>query len=371
MVIVLIPLSGLRYYQNLHINKLLQQYENVSLETVAFTKKVLANGNVLFSIPFNQKKNLSNNVAVDYIAADFSNEHCRYNTIWPVLRYQLGNPNLPPSLDFSRLIKIDIDQSNVTDSRLIFPVFATTLTTLEHGTGRNIIFSTRFAGIEMSPAKASCIGRIYRIKEASKLPLLLTIIPGKPDMLYQHLNQEISRIYTVPSHLDDNHLTRLLKASISPLSLSDVDFKADIVKFNANKWDIRGYAAYPCEDDTRILLKNLCQAEKRLAKTAFAVDYSLDVNTDLLWTKKIKQIKGDYLMVRGDLYAGGVTFGLVKDDRTAGAVTITSPGPFTVIIEVPEDGFYSVGIANELNWCTSLENRFVIHRIGWVEPKAI
>lgn len=364
MVIVLMPLSGLRYYQNLHINKLLKQYDNVSLEPVAFTKKALANGNILFSIPFNQKDNLSNNVAVDYIVADFSNEHCRYNTIWPFLRYQLGNPDHPPGLDFSRLIKIDIDQSNVTDSRLIFPILATTLTTVEHGTNRNIIFSSRFAGIELPSSEASCLAKIYRIKDAGKLPLLLTIIPGSREPKYQRFGQETSSIYTVPSNPEVNLLEKILHANISPLSHSDIDFKADIVKFNANKWDIRGYAAYPCADSK-------CQNEKRLAQKVSAVDYSTDVNTDLVRTKKIKQTKGNYFMAQGKLYAGGVTFGLIKDDRTAGTITITKHGPFTVIIEVPEDGLYWVGIANELDWFTSLENRFEMNKIGWVEFKKI
>jgi hypothetical protein len=364
MVIVLIPLSGLRYYQNLHINKLLKQYDNVSLEPVTFTKKALANGNILFSIPFNQKDNLSNNVAVDYIAADFSNEHCRYNTIWPFLRYQLGNPDHPPGLDFSRLIKIDMDQSNINDSRLIFPILATTLTTMEPGTNRNIVFSSRFAGIELPSPEASCVGKIYRIKDADKLPLLLTIIPGSREPQYQRFGQEMSSIYTVPSHPGADLLEKILQANISPLSHSDVDFKADIVKFNANKWDIRGYVAYPCADGK-------CQKEKRLAQKVSAVNYSIEVDTDLVRTKKIKQVKGNYFMAQGKLYAGGVTFGLVKDDRTAGTITITKHGPFTVIIEVPEDGLYWVGIANELDWFTSLENRFEMNRIGWVEFKKI
>jgi hypothetical protein len=174
----------------------------------------------------------------------------------------------------------------------------------------------------------------------------------------------MSNIYTVPSHPEVNLLEKILHANISPLSHSDVDFKADIVKLDANKWSIRGYAAYPCADGK-------CQNEKRLAPKVSAVDYIIEVDTDLVRTKKIKQLKGNYFIAQGKLYAGGVTFGLIKDGMTAGTITITKHGPFTVIIEVPEDGLYWVGIANELDWFTSLENRFEMNRIGWVEFKKI
>jgi hypothetical protein len=90
------------------------------------------------------------------------------------------------------------------------------------------------------------------------------------------------------------------------------------------------------------------------------------VDTDLLKTKEVHLSRKSYFVAQGVMYAGGATLGLIEDGRTAGDISISSRGPFTVVIEVPEDGDFSLGISNDLDGYTSLENRFIVRRVGWV-----
>ena len=69
----------------------------------------------------------------------------------------------------------------------------------------------------------------------------------------------------------------------------------------------------------------------------------------------------------GKFICSGLTLGIVKNGGTGGYVDITKRGHFKVVITVPDNGLYWVGIANNLDIYTSLENRFVITQAGWVK----
>ena len=76
--------------------------------------------------------------------------------------------------------------------------------------------------------------------------------------------------------------------------------------------------------------------------------------------------KGSTFVAKGMLFNGGVMFALLNGNLPAGRAVVTNSGKFNVIIEVPHDGFYSVGVANYLAVYNALENRLQA-KIGWVE----
>src|SRR5207249_4727565 len=88
---------------------------------------------------------------------------------------------------------------------------------------------------------------------------------------------------------------------------------------------------------------------------------------DILRTKPVWLGKGSYFIAQGVLETGGATFALIREEKTAGFVEVTSRGPFVVALKVPDDGFYWFGLANNVDICTSLENRFVVSRAGWIQ----
>ena len=91
------------------------------------------------------------------------------------------------------------------------------------------------------------------------------------------------------------------------------------------------------------------------------------VDTDLLATREQPREPGSLLVARGTLYSGGVSIGLVEAEHGGcDRVDVTSRGPFTVVLAVPRAGRYWVGVANDLDMYTSLENDVVLDELGWV-----
>ena len=69
------------------------------------------------------------------------------------------------------------------------------------------------------------------------------------------------------------------------------------------------------------------------------------------------------LLVVGRIEQGGITVGLLKNDRWAGQVNVTEPGDFTVVLAAPSSGPYSLIIASDLPG-GSLELSVELTRVG-------
>jgi hypothetical protein len=83
-------------------------------------------------------------------------------------------------------------------------------------------------------------------------------------------------------------------------------------------------------------------------------------------------------VVVGELRRGGLTIGLLREDRWVGNVNVTSPGWFAAVIQVPEAGDYAAVLANNLppmnqgvlgsltpSWLQDSVNQFRIASAGW------
>jgi hypothetical protein len=193
--------------------------------------------------------------------------------------------------------------------------------------------------------------------------LTVTIPPtGK---LYQTLTAlESGNIYTIPVDIDVTIVEEVLERPLFSLTANDIAFQADIVHVDTDRWIISGYAT-PQRDPCNSPLSD--RTHSTLARASFSFGEVCKVDTDLLISKDTWLGRGSYFVAQGELYSGGMSFGLIKDGRTAGYVHVTTRGPFTIVIEVPEDGLYSLGLANNLDMYTSLENRFVVSKAGWVK----
>jgi hypothetical protein len=73
--------------------------------------------------------------------------------------------------------------------------------------------------------------------------------------------------------------------------------------------------------------------------------------------------KDSYVIAQGLIEKGGLSFGIVRGDEWVAQVPFTHPGPFAVVVKVPEDAEYKVVLANNLIG-TSLDNRLVVTRAG-------
>jgi len=343
-----------RQYQTWTLCNLFSQYAKAFVEPLPYKEVLLSDGRVLL-----KRASVKHNVP-DFIVAEFSGKDCGYSTIWPVLRYNKtgwsgieefrGDHSItyPYRADWSRSINVNLAQSGASGTRLFFPAWRL------------------FEGIEVPNENVGCFRGLYRVKAPEKLPVLLTVtIPviGNHAALYQRLDIEDSRIYTIPLNLSKTNIVELLNKKIENVALGEITFKAPILKVIGDRWEIYGYAK-PGVDVN-------CQPTKDRSLSVVANKFSADVSvnqidTDLLITKPKLLAKGSYFIAHGELFVGGFMVGIIKDGNSAGYINVTRRGPFTAIIKVPEDGLYSIGLANNIQWYTSLENRFIVEKIGWV-----
>jgi len=272
-------------------------------------------------------------VYAEYLVAEFNAESCDYLRVPFTIRYEseIESPDVNISRDFSRTIILDLPHPANAPNWTFFPVYYTQ--------------TSNFKGIEIyHQGAAACLTGLYRVKDLSKIPLLLTLTlpPGWEQVTrYQTMAKwETSRIdthlsvYTLPEDLPVG--LSLLKSTPSSLE-HNIVFQADTVKTETNRWIIKG----PIEQQYSPLVQ--------------------------MHDKDLRM--GSYFMAQGELYEGGLRFVLLNKtqaEQWVDQVEVADAGRFTVIIEIPDDGIYSIKLANHLKE-HSLKNDFIITGIGWVE----
>lgn len=357
------PLFVLRQYQSSNVSNILRQYDTAELEPLPLEAIPLENNGVLLTNPQQFKPLTEKSFKIMELMAEFSDQKCGYSTVWATLRYE-GIPGVVniETMDWSRSVSIDLAPPGTNITRLFFPAMAQ----------RDILApgcSNYFAGIEMSAEQKDCLRGLYKVKDLRRLPILLTVKrPLAGDALHRQLAEwEGSRLHTVPAKLPAVRVTELLAKPLLPITDAEIDYRDPIVHVAGGKSStslrVNGYV----KDNSDINPEFPVQGPRwQFGRSSLVDAESLLVDTDLLITKAKWHKKGSAFVAQGVLYGGGVVFGLTKDNRPSGSVVITNPGTFVVIIEVPQDGMYAIGLANYVAYYNTMENRLVA-QAGWVE----
>jgi hypothetical protein len=78
-----------------------------------------------------------------------------------------------------------------------------------------------------------------------------------------------------------------------------------------------------------------------------AVDGPVDAPYSYLLRTRERPLRtGQYFYATGVLKTGGITVGLLADDRWVGSVNVQQPGAFAIVVAAPRDGTYSLVLAN-------------------------
>jgi len=361
-LIILLPLFLLRHYQTAQVSKLLHQYDTVATDPIALEAVPLQNNNILLTNHQLFKPMAGKKFQIEELMASFSSAKCNCATVWVTLRYGGASDK---RMDFSRSVSIDLSSSQEGKKRLFFPAMA-----------QNDVYypgySNYFSGIEITEEQAECLDELYRVRDLKKLSMLLTLqLPFNGNSPYARLaGWEGDSNYTVPNKMTAASIAGILSQPLTPIPAADVDYQDPIFSFvnddkdkSSSYWKVNGYV----KDNYHINpLFPVNGPSWRLAKISYVNADALLVDTDLLITKPKWHLKGSAFVARGTLYSGGVAFVLLNENRPSGLVVVTNPGTFNVIIEVPNDGFYSVGLMNYIAYYNTMENR-MIAKAGWVE----
>ncbi len=134
---------------------------------------------------------------------------------------------------------------------------------------------------------------------------------------------------------------------VDPPSLEDADdlFRCDPAPLDAG--DVVQSGAIMRLDGRRIVVQGTADApHSYLLRTAYR-----DLDDDCI------------IVAEGVLRSGGLTIGLLRDDRWASQVSVTTKGPFRVAIQAPYADRYAIVVANCLGH-GPLENDFELGRFG-------
>jgi hypothetical protein len=78
---------------------------------------------------------------------------------------------------------------------------------------------------------------------------------------------------------------------------------------------------------------------------------------------------GSQLVAVGELFSGGLTVGLLRNDAWSQTINVTTPGRFVAAVDASADGTYVAVIAN-VNPDPARPTRFVITGVDWAAPPA-
>lgn len=270
-----------------------------------------------------------------YLVAEFASGACDTLKFDAIFQYHASSFEH----DFSRTIEIQPPLVRPGVARLFVPVYVHPVPSPTMGG------TYTFAGVDIPESAAPCLTGLYKVRDVSGLPLLLDVnLPAgwEEATLYQTIAGLESRryaevrpdVYTFPSDLPVGR--HLLARDIVPLGAGDIEEHSGNVRVTDTGWDVDGAGGI----GGRGPFLYLARMRPRAAR------------------------QGDLVMARGQLRSGGLSVGLLKDGAWVAQVPVQTPGDFQVVVRVPEDGVYTLVVANNLTG-RSLDNQLTIERIGW------
>jgi hypothetical protein len=185
-LVLLVPLYGLRWYQQRHVGAMLEQYTVADLEPLKVTNAPAAKNNVLLQVAqFPQFVAQADNpklsaIHIEYLVVDIDS---KIPSTSFTLRYTPKRPNDVDDQTGSFAIPKATTSGNAQGTtRIYWPVFA----------GPQI----KFAGLEIPKKYLSAVKGVYRVKDSCQfpLPLWVTLPPNWQDANhYQTLSDTGSR----------------------------------------------------------------------------------------------------------------------------------------------------------------------------------
>ena len=314
-----VPVVVLRAYQQKHVTTLLESYLATATETLTLSRTPLGEQRILLR-PNELEQSIESDRRAEYLVVDVTRSHCARPLAPITFRYETTNGYT----DLTERVYVPVPPDDA-PFRLFFPAY--------YSPGQH------FVGVEVMEGDAGCIASVRRIVDTDRSPMWLDLtLP--PDWRQMKLYQTLTawerpsapyriRVYAWPRTLDP---ARLALSGMAPPPVSSLSHSVLVASDTAERWVIRGTVWSPTSFLARL-------PERPVSK-------------------------GASFVVRGTLYRGGFTVGLLKNDLWTTSVNVVVPGEFLAVVEAPEDGRYIPALANYLTGM-SWRNDLVVTTAGW------
>jgi hypothetical protein len=324
---------GLRWYQQSTVSALLKNYEHLPIEDGSIeVYRNVPDGvvSVRPSTPSDHSNSDKFPLHEGYWGLELDGSACGRSQITVQIRYRFSDSYY----DSSRLVVLD----TTTPLRYLFHTYSTIGSRYGAYSGLS-----EFEGIELSEEEFSCIKKFGKVGGFEKLPLLLNLTfkeGWQNGVLAQTIGRETSSfvarrvgitLFTFPETLG--------------VSRSQADELLGRISRSAENLRII---------DKSVTVREGVVTVKEDAPSAFA--YALQLPAE-------KSKGGRYLVAEGEVFEGGLTLGLLKNNQWAGQANITTAGKFKIVMK-PDAGDYTAILAH--NVPNQKFNHFKLTKLGWV-----
>lgn len=339
IIAILLPITlllGLRVWQQISLKNNLKIYSELPVKTVDF--KVENNEDEVVSLTIKRPESFFNphpiNVTypldVRYWLIEFDSNKCEKKDIDIHIQYKAQNLYV----DHSRIVKIPFHQGR---TKYFFATYS------KQGESTIIAYAEHvFSGISMDKESFACFASFSQVLNLEKVGLLPSIIlqsDWSSMPLFQRfaLNNQSSQKkvdmfygeFGVTEKFANNSLNNMPFLSLENLSWRD----KQVLQSKA------GLAVSGVPESKYTYLMQLKRAEINASRT---------------------------LIASGRLIKGGLTIGVIDDDKWVKQINITEPQKFTVAIKLKKGNYTPLIASNLPNGEAS--NNFEIYKFGWDSP---
>ena len=330
-----VVLGACRYYQQRSITRLFDRTLAAAGPPMSVTSTPDAGGTVTLTVDLPELDLprdawTSRSMGMAYLVIDVKPERCDTFNLAARVRYQSS-----AATDFTTSLMVPLaDPPAGSTVKILLPVYAAVWPAAS--------LESRFSGIELSARDATCIASISKVGDLRSFPVLTTAILG-PDWRHASHYQTLSGLES----RDDGLLFRArLYATLPALDLR------------------RSVMARPTTDvfAGALLVSRAAAANPPSGLTVDGTPESAFAY--LLQSGVSVRSRGACAIADGELRAGGLTFGLLRDGKWYQQVGVIDRGRFVAVGCVQEAGNYSIVLANDNRPGRPTVVRLA--RIGWV-----
>ena len=324
---------GVRQWQQHHLVEFLGAYQRAKTHPVELAPSVDPSGEMLFRLPDPPESSPrpERSLRTHYWIAEFDGKRCDRDDVLFKLSYEASDP----FLGANRTVKLGIYPSG----RYFFPTYSSMSDRLGAYAGYR-----KLIGLQLPDEDAACLTGIREVENIGDFPLLLSLAfrPGwEEGPLYQQIAGN-----TDPRPARQS---AQLYADAGDLKVRRADLKAALGRI----------AGVP----DGALRSSTLKAE-RVGNGIVVTGKVESVYSYVLQLPPRSVEKEAYLVAEGEIIAGGISIGLLKDNQWSGLVNITGAGKFMAVIRAGA-GDYIATLANNVPGQET--NHFRLDRLGWVE----
>jgi hypothetical protein len=327
---------GARAYQQRSFDRMVSGYLNSAATELTVTTTTQREGRLLLTpalagVDFDSSEQVAHLVHAAYLKIDLNPSSCDEVVFEATIRYTATSP----AVDFTHHVKVPL--ANPRSVVLLVPVFPEYFVL-----GRDEV-SSRFDGIEAEPRAAACVSAIRRVSPRNPEDVLITA--------------------TVPADWSEARHYQ---------TLSGIERRYD-----GKSWDTEIYSTVPRHSLTRSILDGpvesiFAQLDYRFPAVRFVggsgIEMSDRANGPYAYlvqtTSRLRQ-PGRYAIAEGELFSGGLTFGLLRDRAWYQQMHIDA-GRFVAVAQTLGEGSFAIVLANDNNSLIT-PTSFRVDRIGWAD----